>query len=111
MRRPRIAERYGLSPGPGLAEVLGGRVSVADALQGIPAGDSGDDGDFTDAATQRLQTLVAGTPTADSWVLMQSGVMDGALGCCSSATTWSSWTPRRSPTSRTRCRCSAASTA
>jgi polysaccharide biosynthesis transport protein len=79
MRRPRIAERYGLRPGPGLAEVLGGRVSVADALQGIPAGDS-DDGDFTDdAATQRLQTLVAGTPTADSWVLMQSGVMDRAL--------------------------------
>jgi Mrp family chromosome partitioning ATPase/capsular polysaccharide biosynthesis protein len=76
MRRPRIAERYGLRPGPGLAEVLGGRVSVADALQGIPAGD---DVDFTDAATQRLQTLVAGTPTADSWVLMQSGVMDRAL--------------------------------
>jgi Mrp family chromosome partitioning ATPase len=79
MRRPRMAERYGLRPEPGLAEVLGGRVSVADALQGIPAGDSGDDGDFTDAATQRLQTLVAGTPTVDSWVLMQSGVMDRAL--------------------------------
>jgi len=76
MRRPRIAERYGLRPGPGLAEVLGGTASVADALQGIPPTE---DGDEMDAAANRLQTLVAGTPSVDSWVLMQSGVMDRAL--------------------------------
>jgi capsular exopolysaccharide synthesis family protein len=76
MRRPRIAERYGLRPGPGLAEVLGGSASVADALQGIPPAE---DGDEMDAAANRLQTLVAGTPSVDSWVLMQSGVMDRVL--------------------------------
>ena len=77
MRRPRIADRYGLRSGPGLAEVLGGSASLDEALQGIPASD--DDDDLEDLATQRLKTLVAGAPTADSWVLLQSGVMDRVM--------------------------------
>jgi succinoglycan biosynthesis transport protein ExoP len=76
MRRPRIAERYGLQGAPGLAEVLGGSVSLDEALQSIPLSEEDDPADL---ATQRLQTLVAGTPTADSWVLFQSGVMDRVM--------------------------------
>jgi polysaccharide biosynthesis transport protein len=67
MRRPQVAKRYGLEMGPGLAEVLGGTASVSEALQSVPS------------SSDRLQALVAGTPSIDSWVLMQSGVMDRAL--------------------------------
>jgi polysaccharide biosynthesis transport protein len=66
MRRPQVAKRYGLEMGPGLAEVLGGTAAVADALQAVPE-------------TDRLHAMVAGNPSIDSWVLMQSGVMDRAL--------------------------------
>jgi Mrp family chromosome partitioning ATPase/capsular polysaccharide biosynthesis protein len=76
MRRPQMAKRYGLETGPGLAEVLGGTASVNDALQ-IVGGSPADQPD--DRHPQRLQALVAGTPSVDSWVLMQSGVMDRTL--------------------------------
>jgi capsular exopolysaccharide synthesis family protein len=75
LRRPALAKRFGLDPSPGLAEALGGSVSVADALQ-TPRQwaerDSGQGGG-------QLEVLVAGTPSSDSWVLMQSGVMDRTL--------------------------------
>lgn len=76
LRRPTLADRYGLAPEPGLAETLGGRVSVADALQTA--------GQWADVLPgrvrpQQVDVLVAGTPSSDSWVLMQSGVMDRVL--------------------------------
>ncbi len=76
MRRPQMAKRYNLEPGPGLAEVLGGTASVNDALQTV-GGSSPDKP--ADRHPHRLQALVAGTPSVDSWVLMQSGVMDRTL--------------------------------
>jgi Mrp family chromosome partitioning ATPase/capsular polysaccharide biosynthesis protein len=76
MRRPQMAKRYGLESGPGLAEVLGGTASVNDALQ--PVGGASPD-DPADRRPNRLHALVAGTPSVDSWVLMQSGVMDRTL--------------------------------
>ncbi len=75
LRRPALAKRFGLDPSPGLAEALGGSVSVGDALQ-TPRQwaerDSGQGGG-------QLEVLVAGTPSSDSWVLLQSGVMDRTL--------------------------------
>jgi succinoglycan biosynthesis transport protein ExoP len=76
MRRPSLAKRFDLEPEPGLAEALGGRVSVAAALQTAPLPSAGPPGN---GRAHRLEVLVAGTPSSDSWVLMQSGVMDRVL--------------------------------
>ena len=75
LRRPTLSKHFGLEAGPGLAEALGGSVSVADALQ-TPRQwaerESGQGGG-------QLEVLTAGNPSMDSWVLMQSGVMDRLL--------------------------------
>jgi succinoglycan biosynthesis transport protein ExoP len=76
LRRPVIAERYGLERGPGLAEVLRGEVQVEEALQELPtlAGDPGSNGRL-----RPLSVLVAGDPPADPWALMQSPALVGVL--------------------------------
>ena len=77
MRRPRLAERYGLDRGPGLAEVLREEMQVVDALQAVPLsvstsgnGRPGHSG---------LHVLVAGEPPHDPWALIQSARMDRVL--------------------------------
>jgi polysaccharide biosynthesis transport protein len=76
LRRPSMAESHGLNPVPGLAETLGGKVWVSSALQ--TAG-WGEDGGSAAEGLQSPSVLVAGRPTGDSWVLMQSGVMERVL--------------------------------
>jgi polysaccharide biosynthesis transport protein len=71
-----MAERHGLNPVPGLAETLGGKVWVSSALQ--TAGWA-EDGNSAAEGVQSPSVLVAGRPSGDSWVLMQSGVMDRVL--------------------------------
>jgi polysaccharide biosynthesis transport protein len=76
LRRPVIAERYGLDPRPGLSEVLRGQLPVYEALQEVPmlAGEPGSNG-----RVRPLGVLVAGEPPADPWALMQSPSMVGVL--------------------------------
>jgi polysaccharide biosynthesis transport protein len=69
LRRPSLAERYGLDPEPGLAEVLQGEVSIASSLQPVPLA-----GGAMHLA-QPLHVLVAGRPAPNPWALMQSSVM------------------------------------
>jgi capsular exopolysaccharide synthesis family protein len=75
LRRPALAKRFGLEKAPGLAEALGGSVSVADALQTPRQWAEREPGQ----GSGQLEVLTAGTPSGDSWVLMQSGVMDRML--------------------------------
>jgi succinoglycan biosynthesis transport protein ExoP len=71
MRRPSIAERYDLKPEPGLAEVLTGRIPVAEALQAVPlSGEASSNG-----SSRRLDALVAGKTPPDPWALMESPAM------------------------------------
>jgi polysaccharide biosynthesis transport protein len=79
MRRPSIAQRYGLRPQPGLSEALRGEVPVVEALQSAPvAGDPSRNG----RAGSR-EVLVAGKPPPDPWALMQSPAMDRILSLLS----------------------------
>jgi polysaccharide biosynthesis transport protein len=71
MRRPAIAERYDLSPAPGLAEALERRMPVAEVLQPValsvdPKGNG---------YSRLLNVLVAGDPPPDPWALMESSAM------------------------------------
>ena len=76
MRRPRIAERYDLDSGPGLAEALRDEVPVVEALQSVAmTGHMKGNG-----RPSRLQVLVAGEPPPDPWALMQSPSMERVLG-------------------------------
>ena len=77
LRRPVIAERYGLDPRPGLSEVLEGHVDVSEALQRVPtlAGEPGSNGHL-----RPVNVLVAGEPPADPWALMQSPRMVRSAG-------------------------------
>ena len=76
MRRPSIAQRYGLEPQPGLSEALRDEVPVVEALQSLPvAGDPSGNG-----RAGRCEVLVAGAPPPDPWALMQSPAMDRVLG-------------------------------
>lgn len=72
LRRPSMAERYGLRPGPGLSELLRGEVLIADALQSVPTlpDTSGANGHL-----RPMQVLVAGKLPPDPWALMQSPAM------------------------------------
>jgi polysaccharide biosynthesis transport protein len=71
MRRPSVAGRYGLRPEPGLAETLAGEISVAEALQAAPlSADPSRNGH-----SGRVDVLVAGSPPADPWTLMESPAM------------------------------------
>jgi succinoglycan biosynthesis transport protein ExoP len=69
MRRPSLAERYGLAPEPGLTEVLSGETPIAEALQAVLplSGEAKGNG-----YSRRLDVLVAGKTPPDPWALMQS---------------------------------------
>jgi polysaccharide biosynthesis transport protein len=77
LRRPSVAQRYGLESAPGLAEVLRGDISVASALQTVPTlpGDAGANGRL-----RPLHVLVAGHPPPDPWNLMHSSAVARVLG-------------------------------
>ena len=73
LRRPSLADRYGLDHGPGLVDVLQGDFPIAEAMQaqapapqlvGLPRG---------------LDVLVAGSPASSPWALIQSSVMARVL--------------------------------
>ena len=72
MRRASIAQRYELQPEPGLAEVLGGEVSIANALQTVP---TQPDGAAANGHAGAMHVLVAGHPPPDPWALMQSSLL------------------------------------
>jgi capsular exopolysaccharide synthesis family protein len=72
LRRPVIASRYGLTPTPGLADVLRGDCLIADAIRSVPMleGDSADNGNRSP-----VQVVVAGEPPPDPWALLQLPAM------------------------------------
>lgn len=76
LRRPCMAERYGIEATPGLSEVLRGEVLMASAAQSVPtlAGERGANGHL-----RPMNVVVAGSPPPDSWALMQSPAMTRAL--------------------------------
>ena len=71
LRRPSMADRYGLDHGPGLADILQGDCSIADAVQGLPDSPINHPG--------ALDVLVAGSPASNPWALIQSSVMARVL--------------------------------
>lgn len=75
MRRPVIAERYGLASEPGLAEVLNGELATAEALQSV--GSLSGDGSGSRRGT--MQVIVAGRLPHDPWALTQSAAMDRVM--------------------------------
>jgi succinoglycan biosynthesis transport protein ExoP len=77
MRRPSLAERYGLQPEPGLADALLGKVPVSESLQQVEnqlANPS-----LNGRHMGRMNVLVAGHPPTDPWALMQSSEMGELL--------------------------------
>ena len=74
MRRPALAERYGLEPAPGLADVLRGEIATSAALQPVfsASSDAADNG----RPPGRLQVIVAGRAPHDPWALTQSPAME-----------------------------------
>ena len=77
MRRPALAERYGLEPGPGLAEVLRGDIAASAALQ--PVFPTPTDAAGNGRPSGRLQVIVAGNAPHDPWALTQSPAMERLL--------------------------------
>jgi capsular exopolysaccharide synthesis family protein len=71
LRRPSLADRYGLDQGPGLTDVLQGDFSVADVIQRTEAQGLG--------YPPGLHVVVAGSPAPNPWALMQSSVMGRLL--------------------------------
>ena len=73
LRRPSLADRYGLDHGPGLADVLQGDFSIAEATQAqAPAPQ-------LVGHPRSLDILVAGSPASNPWALIQSSVMTRVL--------------------------------
>jgi receptor protein-tyrosine kinase len=68
MRRPTIAERYGLQPGPGVTEVVEGRSVLEAALQPLTNVRG-------DRHGRQLDVLVAGQLPPDPWAVLQSEAM------------------------------------
>jgi polysaccharide biosynthesis transport protein len=76
LRRPTVAGRYGLHPGPGLSEAFQGKVSVANALQPfMPLPETVG----LNGHQRPVHVLTAGQPPPDPWRLMQSPVMARVL--------------------------------
>jgi capsular exopolysaccharide synthesis family protein len=69
LRRPTLAERYGLEAEPGLAELLFGEASVPDVGQILELPMNG----RANGRLNRLHVIVAGRPPEDPWAVMQSG--------------------------------------
>lgn len=76
LRRPCLAERYGLEPAPGLSEVLQEQISVVEALQSVRPASGTASGN---GGPSRLEVLVSGNIPPDPWALMQSPAMARAL--------------------------------
>ena len=72
MRRPTLADRYGLQPGPGVTEVVEGRASLEDALQPLTNVRG-------DRHGRQLDVLVAGQLPPDPWAVLQSEAMGWIL--------------------------------
>jgi succinoglycan biosynthesis transport protein ExoP len=73
LRQPAIAQRFGVHPTPGLADVLAGSSSVGDATQrvGLASVNGG--------VNHTLDVLVAGTAHADPAELLESPAMEAIL--------------------------------
>jgi succinoglycan biosynthesis transport protein ExoP len=71
LRRPSLADRYGLDHGPGLSDVLQGDCSIADATQGQGHGSLDH--------PRAHDVLVAGSPAPNPWALIQSSAMARVL--------------------------------
>jgi polysaccharide biosynthesis transport protein len=75
LRRPVLAERYGLEPQPGLAEAVRREVSLSAAVQPVfSPGEAASNG-----GAGVLHVLVAGQPPPNPWALTQSVYMDQVL--------------------------------
>lgn len=72
MRRPTLAERYGLQPGPGVTEVVERRTDLAAALQPLTNVRG-------DRHGRQLDVLVAGQLPPDPWAILQSENMGWIL--------------------------------
>ena len=72
MRRPTLADRHGLQPGPGVTEVVEGRASLEDALQPLT-------NLRVDRHGRQLDVLVAGQLPPDPWAVLQSDAMGWIL--------------------------------
>ena len=72
MRRPTLADRHGLQPGPGVTEVVEGRASLEDALQPLTNVRG-------DRHGRQLDVLVAGQLPPDPWAVLQSEAMGWIL--------------------------------
>lgn len=71
LRRPSMADRYGLEHGPGLADVLQGDCSIVDATQG--------QGQAPIDHPRAHDVVVAGSAAPNPWALIQSSVMPRLL--------------------------------
>ncbi len=72
MRRPTLAERYGLQPGPGVTEVVEQRTDLHAALQPLTNVRG-------DRYGRQLNVLVAGQLPPDPWAILQSEAMGWIL--------------------------------
>lgn len=72
LRRPSIADRWGLAPHPGLSDVLLGRAAASDVIQEVPVTDGAGD-DQRDSAT--LHVMTAGEAVSRSADLFYSTAM------------------------------------
>ena len=73
LRRPTIAQRYGLQPKPGLVEAIRGEISASEALQPVSTASASVD------ANGAAHVLVAGSSPPDPWTLMQSAELPRIL--------------------------------
>jgi polysaccharide biosynthesis transport protein len=73
LRRPSMADRYGLDHGPGLTDVLQGDFSIAEVTQARGQAPQ------LVGHPSALDVIVAGSPASNPWALIQSSVMARVL--------------------------------
>lgn len=76
LREPSISRQHGLSPGPGLAELLTHQVELADAIQTKPVGPELSN---TENGNQTLDIIVAGSLPPNPAELIESQTMSEVL--------------------------------
>lgn len=72
LRRPRLATKYGLTPGPGLAELLTHQVALDDVIQNVTQTHSAARNDKTGDEEGRLDVVVGGFPPPNPAELLES---------------------------------------